>query len=77
LREYLRYKGKTFNKERQHQDVTDALDDLNAYDVKNWLEKLRDNRVNADYYLEKVFNLELCKKSVTFSEEIINSIEDI
>lgn len=77
-REYLkRYKGKTFDKERQHQDVLDALDDLDKYDIKNWLDSLRDNRVNADYYLNILLDMELCEKSIILSEEIINSIEEI
>ncbi|MFW9878844.1 MAG: HEPN domain-containing protein [Candidatus Thorarchaeota archaeon] len=78
VREYLiRYRGRTFDKERQHQDVIDALDTLDAYNVKYLLERLRDNRVNADYYLYKMLTLSLCKKSISISEEIINSIEDI
>lgn len=77
-REYLKkHKAKTFDKERQHQDVLDALDALDEYNIKNWLDKLRDNRVKADYYLNILIDMELCQNSMVLSEEIINSIEGI
>ena len=72
-----RYKGKTFDKEHQHKDVLDVLDDLDEYDLKNWLDRLRDNRVNADYYLNIILDMNLCEKSILLSEEIINSLEGI
>ena len=77
-REYLKFhKAKKFDKDRQHQDVLDALDELEQYDLKNWLDKLRDNRVNADYALNIWIEMELCEKSLMLSEEIINSVEGI
>ncbi len=77
-REYLKkHKARTFDKDRQHQDVLDALDDLEEYNLKNWLDKLRDNRVNADYILNILIDIELCEKSLIISEEIINSIEGV
>lgn len=72
-----RYKGKTFDKEHQHKDVLDILDDLDEYILKNWLDSLRDNRVNADYYLNIILDMNLCEKSILLSEEIINSLEGI
>lgn len=75
-REYLnKYKGISFHKERQHQEVIDALDDLDKFDLKNWLESLRDNRVIADYYLDMELDMNKCEKSIVLSEEIINSLE--
>lgn len=75
-REYLKkYKGRNFSKERQHQDVIDALDDLNEYDLKNWLETLRDNRISADYCLNITLDIGICEKCLNISNEIINSIE--
>lgn len=77
-RDYLRrYRGITFDRERQHQDVLDALDDFNQNDLKSWLDTLRDNRVNADYYLDRILDREFCEKSLLLSEEIINSVEGI
>ncbi len=78
IREYLkRYKGVRFDKERQHKDVLDALDDLDKYHIKYWLDSLRDNRVDADYHLEKFIDMNLCEKSINLSEQIIDSLEDI
>lgn len=76
-REHLSYRGYSFDKDHQHQDVLDALDDLNQNNLKTWLDNLRDNRVNADYFLSKVVHEGLCEKSLILSEEIINSIEGI
>jgi len=77
-REYLKkHKAKTFDKDRQHQDVLDALDEFDEYNLKNWLDKLRDNRVTADYILNKLIDKELCEKCLIISEQIINSIEGI
>ena len=77
-REYLKFhKAKKFDKDRQHQDVLDTLDELEQYDLKNMLDKLRDNRVNADYALNVWIEMELCEKSLMLSEEIINSVEGI
>jgi len=78
IREYLkRYRGVTFDKEHQHQDVLDALDNFDKYNIKNWLDRLRDNRVNADYHLNILIDMNLCEKSIIISEEIINSLEEI
>lgn len=77
-REYLRkHKGKTFDKERQHQYVLDVLDELDENDLKNWLDSLRDNRVRADYYLNHLLDMDICEKSIVLSKEIINSLEGI
>lgn len=76
-REYLKRFGIRFEKERQHQKVIDALDDLNQEFIKNQLEELRDFRVKADYYLNILVNMDLCEKCIILSEEIITSIEGI
>lgn len=76
-RERLRFRGIKFEKERQHQDVLDALDDLDEYNIKYQLETLRTFRINADYYLNILIDKNLCEKSIILSEEIINSIEMI
>lgn len=77
-REHLTFhKAKTFDKDRQHKDVLDALDEFDAYDVKSMLDQLRDIRVRADYYLNTFFDMDLCEKSLMLSEEIINAIEGI
>ena len=77
-REYLKsHKAKKFNKERQHQDVLDALDEFEEYYLKNMLDKLRDNRVNADYFLNVLIDMNLCEKCLIISEQIINSVEGI
>ena len=77
-REYFRlYKAKSFDKEHQHQDVIDALDEFDAYNLKYWLEQLRDNRVKADYYLNNFLDMNLCENSLLLSKEIIDGIEGI
>ncbi len=77
-REYLiRYKAKRFDKERQHQDVLDVLDELDETILKNMLDKLRDNRVKADYHLNTMLDKKFCENSIVLSEEIINSIDGI
>ncbi len=77
-REYLiRHKAKKFDKDHQHKDVLDVLDELDANILKNMLDRLRDNRVKADYYLNTILNKDLCENSIVLSEEIINSIEGI
>ena len=77
-REYLkRFKGWTFGEKKQHKEVLDALDILNEEFIKNELEKLAKNRVNADYYLNISIEKELCENCLTISEDIINSIEGI
>ena len=77
-REYLaiRYQIK-FEKERQHQKVLDTLDELGENHLKNMLDKLRDNRVNADYFLKPLIDRELCENCLILSEQIIDSVEGI
>lgn len=77
-REHLKiHKARAFDKEHQHQDVLNALDDFEANDLKQWLDQLRDKRVNADYHLNSSLDMNLCEKCLRLSEEIINGIEDI
>lgn len=77
-REHLkRFKGWTFREYRQHKEVLDALDILNEEFLKNELEELAKNRVNADYYLNIPIDEELCENCLIISEDIINSIEGI
>ena len=77
-REYfILYKAKSFDKEHQHQDVIDALDEFDAYHLKNWLEQLRDNRVKADYNLRIFLDMNFCENSLLLSKEIIDGIEGI
>lgn len=77
-REHLKkHKARSFNKDYQHKAVLDALDELDENNLKNWLDKLRDNRVKADYYLNKLLDIDLCEKCIVLSQVIINSIEGI
>jgi len=77
-REYLatRYLIK-FEKERQHQKVLDKLDELEEFTLRNMLDTLRDNRVNADYFLKTLIDKELCENCLDLSEQIIGSVEGI
>ncbi len=78
IREYLKiHKAKRFSKEHQHQDVLDTLDDLDQQHLRNMLETLRDNRIDADYFLNKTIDINICKKSIILSEQIITSVEGI
>lgn len=77
-REHLKnHKARTFDKEKQHQKVLDALDEFDAYYLRNRLDQLRDNRVKADYHLNIPLDLNICEKSLIISEEIIQEIEGI
>ncbi len=76
-REYLRFRGFTFEEKGQHQKVLDALDDLNQEYIKNQLFTLEKSRVVADYNLNKSINKGLCEKGIIISKEIIESIEGI
>jgi len=77
-REHLRkFKGIRFERERQHQDVIDALENLNEHFLKNELDTLRDFRITADYKLNYLLDENLCVKSIVISEDLINSIERI
>ncbi|KKN58635.1 hypothetical protein LCGC14_0550020 [marine sediment metagenome] len=77
-REYLKRFGRFIIEEKgQHKKVLDALDTLNQEFLKNQLDTLAKNRVNADYYLNVPIDKELCENSIIISNEIINSIEGI
>ena len=77
-REHLKkHKARNFDRDSQHKAVLDALDELDENNLKNLLDKLRDNRVKADYYLNKIINPDLCEKCIVLSETIIDSIEGI
>lgn len=77
-REHLKiHKARSFDKDSQHKAVLDVLDELDENDIKNLLDKLRDNRVKADYYLNKMIDPNLCEKCIVLSQMIIESIEGI
>ncbi len=77
VRSRLERKGGIFVKDKQHYEVREYLKTLGHDIIADFLEKLFEKRVDADYILTAKINEIIYDKCLMISEEIIESIEDI
>ena len=69
--------GQKFNDKRQHKEVREFYKIINKAFIANMLKTLADHRVDADYYLKKQIDKNICNKCLNISYKIITLVENL